>query len=217
MAGVKGMRWANRKEGPRSRSGHLITWRDVCACGHWKTAVSARCQSCNGESRKKAGPRGSSGRLLGKILCHCGQTRTRGSVQCLACTQKMRRARQMRTCEQCKTQFYRKATTYDHDARRFCSRTCWGKWKRALYLRARDERRGHQEWHKRQKPCLECGHPLGTLTRRMHPECFRLRRNRLLRDKRRELHSESAYQLARHPPTSHVCPTCGESFTTQLR
>ena len=219
MAGVKGRSggW-NRKEGPRWPSGGLIH-KNHCECGREKTPHSPRCQACYNASRMKDGERYASGRLTYRSHCPCGQSMSRGSILCWSCTQRAHsQRRELRTCEHCSIQFSRKRCSYERDARRFCSRKCWGLWKRDFYARERaerEERRMQVEVpQERQRPCLECGQSMGSLNHSMHAHCRRLRNNRVRRDRGRELRGEST--RARHPATFHVCPTCGETFTASV-
>lgn len=202
MAGVTGRSGRKRKDGPRDGSGRLLSM-NRCACGDWKTAKSPRCHVCAMRNRP--------GRIV--LLCDCGRPRTRQARQCKECYSQALLAQQRHTCEMCGVEFWR--VRKERDTCRFCSKTCYGLSVREASRRERAERRSCLEREQRQRPCLECGQPGLASGRRRHAHCQRVRASRYMRERQRELRSEAAYQRAKHPPRQHVCPTCGESFTTE--
>jgi hypothetical protein len=175
--------------------------RYFCTCGALKTPAALRCQACKDVAR------------VVPYTCACGAKRARVSSACRSCYLANVHAADS-TCQWCKKTFRRRQKAPDRDARKFCSKVCYGasktiwKTKGAGQAFARCVKR---ELTKRlraissrppDRRCL-CGATIERRTAKYCRACYAA----TIRDGVR-----AGLSVSNAIGSDHVCPNCGDTF-----
>lgn len=223
MGGVGSGR--RRLAGPRYPCGYPKAVNTCPDCGGEKTRRCARCHRCACRQRLKPGERDARGRLRwsGHNACACGRLKRIKSTHCVLCDRASRHNPTGRTCQQCGARFYRRHKESSRDARKYCSKRCYGRARRLRPDgRTRIEAKAEQAVERR----------LERLVARWSRDLARQARERMLRLKRCErcrepINCTSGRGIRRRfcatcrpskvpiPLRAHVCPACGDTFMSR--
>jgi hypothetical protein len=178
--------------------------RYFCNCGALKAAGVLRCPAC--KAAKKLAP----------FVCACGGKKAREAAACRACYLTNVHADDS-TCQWCQQTFRRGQKAPDRDARKYCSKTCYGAAKRIwapgargrFVASLRHELRSRLAVFDRRSQTAapwrrcSCGapieNPFGKCCRRCGAE-------------RKGIGIRSARAISRRVGCEHVCPNCGVRF-----
>ncbi|RPH52620.1 MAG: helix-turn-helix domain-containing protein [Planctomycetota bacterium] len=86
----------------------------ICKCGAFKSPRAPLCRVCYCADR----------RSYWNFNCACGGRKSKNAARCQSCA--WRRLRKLQTCEWCRESFWRPLRQAETDARRYCSKRCYG-------------------------------------------------------------------------------------------